>query len=113
MTKDDSIYIKHIRKAISKIEKYTLNKSHDKFIKNDLMQDGVIRQLEIIDEATKKLSDKFRDEYSFVPWKDTAGTRDKLIHDYFGVDLEAVWDTVQKDIPLLRDNLEIIIRKEK
>lgn len=113
MTKDDSIYIRHIQNAISKIEKYIFNKNHDAFIEDDLIQDGVIRQLEIIGEATKKISNVFKKQYSSIPWKDIAGTRDKLIHDYFGVDIEAVWETIKNDIPSLKSNLRNIISKEE
>jgi len=75
---------------------------------NNLIQDGVIRQLEIIGEATKRLSKEFKDRYPEIPWKDIAGMRDKLIHGYFGVDLDAVWDTAKKDIPGLRGKIEEI-----
>ena len=76
---------------------------------NYLVQDGVIRQIEIIGEATKKLSTGIRERYSEIPWKDIAGMRDKLVHDYFGVDLAAVWDTVKKDIPALKSRLGNIV----
>ena len=67
-----------------------------------LVQDGVIRQLEIIGEATKRLSNAVRVDYPSIPWQDMAGMRDKLIHDYFGVDMEAVWLTAKDDIPVLK-----------
>jgi uncharacterized protein with HEPN domain len=63
----------------------------------------VIRQLEIIGEAVKNLSSAFRKEHSYIPWKDMAGMRDKLIHHYFGVDLQAVWTTATEDIPKIRE----------
>ena len=75
------------------------------FNDDELVQDGVIRQLQIIGEAAKRLSDETRMKYPSVEWKDIAGMRDKLVHDYFGVDLAAVWDTVQKDIPVLKKAL--------
>ena len=82
------------------------------FMNNNLVQAGVMREIEIIGEASKKLNQGFKEKYPDIPWKKIAGTRDKLIHDYFGVDLDAVWGTVEKDIPILKNKLEDIIEKE-
>lgn len=79
--------------------------TEEMFYQNYLVQDGVIRQLEIIGEATKRLSSEMCARCPNVPWQDIAGMRDKLIHDYFGVDLDAVWLTACNDIPLLKEVL--------
>lgn len=76
------------------------------FMQHTLVQDGVIRQLEIIGEAVKQLSSDLRSLHAHIPWKDIAGMRDKLIHHYFGVDLEAVWTTATEDVPVLAQEVE-------
>ncbi len=98
--------------AIDKIEDYTENVEYENYLLNGLLQDGIIRELEIIGEATKRLDPDFRERYPHIPWRRIAGLRDKLIHDYLGVDLDAVWDTVEKDIPELKENITKIISEE-
>ena len=102
MTRDDSAYLRHILDAIARIEEYLEGIDEEAFYRQYLVQDGVIRQLEIIGEATKRLSTETRAHCASIPWQDIAGMRDKLIHDYFGVDLEAVWLTARDDIPVLK-----------
>jgi uncharacterized protein with HEPN domain len=80
------------------------------FEKNHLIQDGVIRQLEIVGEAIKRVSRDLRTAYPEVPWQDIAGMRDKLIHDYFGVDIETVWLTAHDDISILKEQVKGILR---
>ncbi len=108
MKKEDIIYLHHIIDAIERIEEYTSGLSYDEYLKRHLVQDGVIRQIEIIGEASKKLSKEIKDKVSDLPWKDIAGMMDKLIHDYMGVDIDAVWETVRKDIPDLKKKLKTI-----
>lgn len=102
MPRDDRVYLEHIRDAIARIESYTVSVDESRFKSDPLIQDGVIRQLEIIGEAAKRLSASYRNSHSGTPWQDIAGMRDKLIHDYFGVDIEKVWLTVRQDIPPLK-----------
>ncbi|KAF5035498.1 hypothetical protein DSECCO2_584950 [anaerobic digester metagenome] len=101
--KDNFAYIDHIQQCICKIQEYTKNLNQSDFNAAELIQDAVIRNIEIIGEATKKISSDFKVQYKDVPWKEMAGMRDKLIHDYFGVDVDVVWKTIQEDIPLLKE----------
>lgn len=113
MKKNPIIYIEHIDASITKIMEYTQGITEADFLANSLIQDAVIRNLEIIGEATKKLNEDFREKYSDVEWKKIAGMRDKLIHDYIGVDLWAVWAVIEKSIPKLSSQIESILKKEK
>jgi len=108
--RNDAVYLNHILDAINRIQGYVAGVSHDQFLLNSLLQDGVVRQLEIIREAARNVSCTFRDAYPEIPWREMTGTGNKLIHDYFGVNLFIVWDTVQSDLPPLERQVERILR---
>jgi uncharacterized protein with HEPN domain len=110
-TKKDEAYLKHILDAISDIKRFVKGLTKGEFIENKEKQYAVLRALEIIGEATKNLSKEMKAKYSEICWRDIAGTRDKLIHEYFGVKLDLVWETIKKNLPELEKQIHEILRK--
>jgi uncharacterized protein with HEPN domain len=108
--KGDQLYLRHILEAIEKIESY-IAVGHEVFMSTTHWQDAVIRQLEIIGEATKRLSQDLRTRHHEIPWRRIAGLRDVLIHDYMGVDLSAVWEITQRELPVLKKYVRMILAK--
>ncbi len=111
MKRNDTVYLSHIWDAITQIEIYTAGLSYDQFSRTRLVQDGVIRQLEIIGKASRNLSDDFRDQHSELPWLQIIGLRNRLIHAYFEVNLGIIWDIVQNDLPPLKQKVAAWLRK--
>ncbi|MCX6303582.1 MAG: DUF86 domain-containing protein [Bacteroidetes bacterium] len=106
--KDDTIYLEHIENNLKRIISYASGITKEVFLENIQLQDAGIRQIEIMGEATKRISETFKEKHPEVPWKDMAGMRDKLIHDYLDVDLNIVYQTVAVDIPTLLPIIEKI-----
>ena len=111
MKKDDSIYLAHILESLTKVILYIEGISYDAFLSDEEKQDAVIRKIEVAGEATKRLSEEFRDKHPQIPWRAMAGMRDKLIHDYIDVDLDTVWETATHDIPNLLREIKTIIEQ--
>ncbi len=111
MKKEDDIYLKHVLESISDIEKSLKNISKENFSKNKDVQDAIIRRIEIIGEAIKNISEKTKKKYPETEWKKIAGTRDVLIHSYFSVDIDLVWEIVQRDLPILKKQIKDILNK--
>jgi uncharacterized protein with HEPN domain len=99
--KDDRVYLQHIRDALDDIVRYC-GSDRDAFFTDRMRQDATLRKLEVIGQAVKNLSDRTKSLQPGIPWKQIAGLRDKVIHDYFSVNLEIVWAVVEKDLPKLR-----------
>ena len=107
--KNDTIYLRHILEAIEKIEHYLLNTTYKSFSANDMMIDAVVRELEIIGEASSKFSKEFKDNHSDVAFRDATDMRNFLIHEYFGVRKEIVWETCQKDLPKVKKLIDDLL----
>lgn len=112
MGKDSVVYIKHILECINKIETYVSNSNEEEFLKNGLIQDAVIRNFEIIGEATKKISIELREKYSHIEWKKISGMQDKLIHDYIGVDVLSIWYVIEDILPEFKKDIIKILEAE-
>jgi uncharacterized protein with HEPN domain len=97
--RDFQVYVEDIIEAINSIDEYTKGLTYEDFAADKKTVDAVIRNLEVIGEATKHIPLTVRHEYPKVPWKDMAGMRDKLIHGYFGVQLNMVWKTIKERLP--------------
>ena len=101
----DRELLSDIHEAIQRISTYLVGVEYDSFAKDTKTQDAVIRNLEILGEATKNLSEEFRAAHIGVPWKSMAGARDRLIHHYFGVNLDIVWQIVSTELPKVTEQL--------
>jgi uncharacterized protein with HEPN domain len=106
--KDDRVYLAHIQEAIRRVESYSAD-GRQAFMTNPMAQDAIIRNFEIIGEAAKRLSDAAKRQQPHIPWRDVAGFRDVLIHDYMGVDLQEVWNIIEHRLPELRDAIAALL----
>jgi len=109
--KKDRPYLQHIYDAICDIEKFFENTTRDSFFKNKEKQYAVIRGIEIIGEASKNISKELKEHYHKIPWKTIAGTRDILIHKYFGIKVDRVWEVAQGDLPKLKNQIAEILKE--
>jgi uncharacterized protein with HEPN domain len=109
--KKDKAYLRHILDAITDIEKFTEGITQEEFYKNKEKQYAILRALEIVGEATRNLSKELKAKYREIPWRDIAGMRNKLIHEYFGVKLELVWETIKGKLPDLKIQIRNILDK--
>lgn len=108
--KDDRVYCLHVRDAIHRILSYTAE-GKDAFLGDRKTQDAVLRNLEVIGEAVKRVSERVKRAHPEIPWRRVTGMRDKVIHGYFGVDLRLIWEVVERDLPSLDRTLEAILQE--
>ncbi|PKL62717.1 MAG: DUF86 domain-containing protein [Methanomicrobiales archaeon HGW-Methanomicrobiales-2] len=102
MPREYNIYLRDILEAIGRIDRYTRGMGYEEFLQNELVQDGVIRNLMVIGEATKLIPEPLKCEHADISWRKIAGMRDILIHAYFGIHSEIVWDVVRNKLPELQ-----------
>jgi len=107
--KSDKTYLGHILDAIGWIENYTKTASRAEFLENGMMHDAVIRQIEIIGEASNNVSKKLREQHSEIPWGQIIGMRNRVVHAYFNIDLDVAWDIVQVDLPILKSQVQKLL----
>ena len=107
-----NLLLNDIRQAIDRIEQYIKNLSFDAFSDDQKSVDAVVRNLEIIGEVANRLSDEFKEKYSEIEWYKVVGLRHRIVHEYFGIDLEIIWQILQKDLPELRQKITRIMGDE-
>ena len=113
MKKESLIFIKYILENINEIESFIKGITEKSFLENKEKQYAIIRAIEIIGESVKNLPNSFRKEHSEIPWVKIAGMRDKLMHHYFGVNLNTVWKVIKEDLPVLKKKIESILKNNE
>ena len=109
--KSQRVFIEHMLDSISAIKEFSKNTSLNDLLSSRIKQSAIVREIEIIGEAAKNISENLKKTHKEVPWRDIIGTRDRMIHQYFGVDMEVVWNIVKRDIPTLEKQL-VKIKKD-
>jgi len=107
--KDSSFFLEHILENIEMIEQFSKGLTKEQLLKNKQKQYAIARAIEIIGEAVRNIPESFKNKYPNIPWKEVVGTRDKLIHHYFGIDLDIVWKIICEDIPILKREITEIL----
>ena len=107
------LFLEDIQTSIVKIEKYTKGLSFEEFCNFEMAVDAVLRNLEVIGEAVKNIPEGVRNRYREVEWKEAVGFRNVLAHDYFGIDLESIWDTLKKNLPAFKEHIANVLEYEK
>ena len=110
MKKDPKIFLIHILECIEAIEEYSKGLTEKQFLKDQRAQDAIVRRFEIIGEATKHLPSSLKDKYPKVQWREIMSMRDRLIHEYFNVMMDLVWETVKKDLPKFKKQIQKMVQ---
>jgi uncharacterized protein with HEPN domain len=107
----DRAYLADIHEAIRRILDYTRGLTYQTFLDSPMVQDAVLRNIQIIGEATKKLTETRRTAHPNVPWREMAGMRDRIVHHYFGIEWNVVWDVIQNSLPNLQPVIEAVLKQ--
>ncbi len=107
--RDDRLFLLHIRDSLWEVREFIEGESYESFSENRMVQNAVIRSFEVVGEAARRVSPAFREAHPEVPWRVMGDFRNKLIHDYFGLELEVIWKTATEDAPLLLDRIERLV----
>jgi uncharacterized protein with HEPN domain len=107
--KDDLVYLQHILESIGKIERYLKDTPYNSFMFDDMQIDAVVRELEIIGKAANNVSELFQTKHSDIPWSQMVGMRNRLIHEYFGVNTKIIWETCQSDLKEIKKFIQPLV----
>lgn len=112
MSRTYDIYLQDIVEAINRIESYVRDTTRSQFKTDRMRFDAVVRNLEVTGEAVKRVPDSIRENYPSVAWRKIAGLRDRLIHAYFDIDIDIIWDVVQSELPILKNEIQRILGEQ-
>jgi uncharacterized protein with HEPN domain len=109
MNKDEAVYLRHMLNAIEQLERYTRGMSESEFTSRPMVQDAVVRQIDVVSKAAKCVSAEFQSLHPKLPWVKTMGIHDKIVDEDFKLNLTAVWNTIQDDLPLLKQTIRKLL----
>jgi uncharacterized protein with HEPN domain len=113
VTRDPRLYVQDIAQSVEDIESYTVGLTEAEFYASRLIQDAVVRRLEIIGEASRQMPAEIRLRYPNVPWRRLAGLRNRITHEYFGIQLERIWQFIKRDLPVLKETIHRVQRDQE
>lgn len=108
---DDLVYLRHVRDSLHEVRSFIEGESYESFLESRMLQNAVMRSFEVVGEAAWRVGPEFREAHPDVPWRSMSDFRNKLIHDYFGLDLEVIWKTATEDAPALLEKVESLIEE--
>jgi uncharacterized protein with HEPN domain len=108
--KEDKLYLIHIEECIKRIEQFTIE-GRESFLTDLKTQDAVLRNLHALSESVQRISENIKTRYPMIDWRSISGLRNVVVHDYLGIDLPRIWDIVEKDLPDLKNKIQIILEE--